>query len=148
MAPMGQQLLDEIARLERLIGEWDGINDPQTQWALYLLGVGLDHRRAELRRLRLQPKTITPHPTTGAVSTLCHGDYAPEQPSNLEDLKQVVVDVRTLKVVRHFSIKPMACLPLKGRWLERAGFVTGNRVQVRVQHKRLVITVVEGEPPG
>lgn len=41
--------------------------------------------------------------------------------------------------------KPMACLPLKGRWLERAGFVIGERVRVCVRHKRLVITVVEGE---
>lgn len=148
MTPTEQQLLDEITGLERLIGDWGSSDDPQTQWALYLLGVSLDRRRAELRRLRIQPKTIIPHPTTGAASTLCCKDRAPEQPSNLADSKQAAVDVRTMKVVRYFSVKPMACLPLKGRWLERAGFVTGNQVRVCVQHKRLVITVVEAEPPG
>lgn len=147
MAPTEQQLLDEIAGLERLIGDWEGSDDPQTRWALYLLGVSLDRRRAELRRLRIQPKA-TPPPTMEATSAQRSGDRAAEQSPSLDESKQTTVDVRTLKVVRHFSIKPTACLPLKGRWLERAGFVTGNRVQVRVQHKRLVITVVEAEPPG
>ncbi len=62
-----------------------------------------------------------------------------------KDSEQDVQGVRFLKVVRFFSVRPMACLPLKGRWLEWAGFVIGERVQVCVRHKHLVITVVESE---
>lgn len=62
-----------------------------------------------------------------------------------EDSKQSVCEERSLKVVRSFAAKPMACLPLKGRWLERAGFVTGERVRVSVRHRLLVIVVEEGE---
>ncbi len=55
---------------------------------------------------------------------------------------------RELKVVRHFSNKPVASLPLKGRWLEEAGFKVGTQVNVIVRNGCLVIlapSAIEGE---
>ncbi|MFI0416571.1 MAG: SymE family type I addiction module toxin [Candidatus Thiodiazotropha sp.] len=46
---------------------------------------------------------------------------------------------RKLTVVRHFTQKPVASLPLKGRWLEEAGFKVGSQVNVIVRKGCLVI---------
>ena len=46
---------------------------------------------------------------------------------------------RTLKVVKSFSTKPKAHLPLSGLWLERAGFTIGTEVSVIVKDKCLII---------
>ncbi|MCU7810170.1 MAG: type I toxin-antitoxin system SymE family toxin [Candidatus Thiodiazotropha sp. (ex Notomyrtea botanica)] len=48
-------------------------------------------------------------------------------------------EFRELKVVRHFSHKSVASLPLKGRWLEEAGFKVGSQVNVIVRKGCLVI---------
>ncbi len=48
-------------------------------------------------------------------------------------------DFRKMTVVRHFSGKPTACLSLKGRWLEIAGFQIGTEVKVIVRHGCLVV---------
>lgn len=47
--------------------------------------------------------------------------------------------VRNLKVVRAVSVKHMPYLPLKGRWLERAGFSVGMRVDVLVKEQCLIV---------
>lgn len=54
---------------------------------------------------------------------------------------------RSLKVVQHFSNKPVAHLPLKGVWLEEAGFKIGTRVNVVVRKGCLVILPAEA-PEG
>ena len=46
---------------------------------------------------------------------------------------------RILKVVKSFSKRPKAHLPLSGRWLERAGFTVGTKVKVIVRDKCLII---------
>ena len=46
---------------------------------------------------------------------------------------------RNLKIVRSFCTKPKSMLPLSGRWLERAGFRMGMRVDVIVRDQCLVI---------
>lgn len=46
---------------------------------------------------------------------------------------------RTLTVVRSLSQKPKALLPLSGRWLEKAGFTIGTKVNVIVREECLVI---------
>lgn len=46
---------------------------------------------------------------------------------------------RNLKVVKSFSHKPKAALPLSGKWLEQAGFKIGTQVEVTVQEECLVI---------
>lgn len=46
---------------------------------------------------------------------------------------------RNLKVVRAVSAKHMPYLPLKGRWLERAGFSVGMRVDVLVNEQCLIV---------
>jgi hypothetical protein len=51
---------------------------------------------------------------------------------------------RSLKIVRSFSAKHLPHLPLKGRWLERAGFTVGMRVEVLVKDQCLI--VVPSEP--
>lgn len=40
----------EIAELEELIAKWDGSDDPETQWAIYLLNRCLENRKEELKR--------------------------------------------------------------------------------------------------
>jgi hypothetical protein len=50
---------------------------------------------------------------------------------------------RNLKVVRGFSTKPKPSLPLAGRWLEKAGFKIGMRVDVQVRPQCLIITPAE-----
>lgn len=49
---------------------------------------------------------------------------------------------RELKIVKSFSSNPTALLPLKGRWLEQAGFNIGMRVQVIVREQCLVVLPV------
>lgn len=56
-----------------------------------------------------------------------------------------VANNRILRVVRFFEVKTKPYLPLKGIWLERAGFVIGTRVLVRVDLKRLIITTLDVE---
>ena len=46
---------------------------------------------------------------------------------------------RNLKVVRAFSAQIKPHLPLVGRWLEKAGFKIGMRVDVEVKSQCLVI---------
>ena len=46
---------------------------------------------------------------------------------------------RNLKVVRAFSAQMKPHLPLVGRWLEKAGFKIGMRVDVEVRTRCLVI---------
>ncbi len=46
---------------------------------------------------------------------------------------------RTLKVVQSISARHLPYLPLKGRWLERAGFTIGMRVDVLVKAQCLII---------
>jgi len=46
---------------------------------------------------------------------------------------------RSLKIVYSFSTTPKALLPLKGNWLEQAGFSIGMRVDVIVRQQCLVI---------
>ena len=55
------------------------------------------------------------------------------------DLGNMNKKIRELKVVRHFSHKPVASLPLKGKWLEEAGFSVGIQVNVVVRKDCLVI---------
>ncbi len=58
---------------------------------------------------------------------------------------------RELKVVRHFSNKPVVSLPFKGRWLEEAGFKVGIQVNVIVRNGCLVIlapSAIEGKMSG
>ncbi|MBL1277856.1 MAG: SymE family type I addiction module toxin [Ectothiorhodospiraceae bacterium] len=53
---------------------------------------------------------------------------------------------RYLKVVRSFGDYSKASLPLTGRWLEKAGFVIGSRVEVVVRKGCLMIVpLVEEE---
>ena len=52
---------------------------------------------------------------------------------------------RNLKVVRAFSARTRPHLPLLGRWLEKAGFEIGMRVDVEVRPRCLVIT--PAKPP-
>lgn len=56
------------------------------------------------------------------------------------DPRQTNKNTRYLKVVRSFSARSRPHLPLTGLWLEQAGFTTGMRVQVIVEHGSLVIT--------
>jgi len=51
---------------------------------------------------------------------------------------------RKLKVVRVFDTNIRPCLPLKGLWLEQAGFAIGARVCVKVEWRRLTITWLDG----
>ncbi len=46
------------------------------------------------------------------------------------------------------SPKPMPYLRLLGRWLEAAGFPVGSEVRVQVAPQRLILEVIEDEPPG
>ena len=48
-------------------------------------------------------------------------------------------NTRQLKVLRSFSKKPKAALPLSGKWLEQAGFKVGTYVEVIVREECLVI---------
>ncbi|MGH8259022.1 MAG: SymE family type I addiction module toxin [Steroidobacteraceae bacterium] len=41
---------------------------------------------------------------------------------------------------------PRPSLPLRGYWLERAGFAVGAHVRVQVSRRRLVIEVIEPDP--
>jgi len=50
---------------------------------------------------------------------------------------------RKLKIVRQFSSTPKASLPLAGRWLEKAGFHIGLRVEVIVRENCLLIVPLE-----
>ncbi|MEW8329680.1 MAG: SymE family type I addiction module toxin [Candidatus Thiodiazotropha sp.] len=52
---------------------------------------------------------------------------------------------RNLKIVQSFCTKPKALLPLSGRWLERAGFKIGMRVDVIIREECLVILPSESE---
>ena len=52
---------------------------------------------------------------------------------------------RSLKIVRWFSGKQLPHLSLKGRWLERAGFTIGMRVEVLVKDQCLI--VLPSKPP-
>jgi hypothetical protein len=51
---------------------------------------------------------------------------------------------RNLKVVRSFGNKSVPYLPLKGRWLEQAGFAVGMRVDVIVVPDCLIIMPAKG----
>jgi hypothetical protein len=46
---------------------------------------------------------------------------------------------RSLKIGRSNSAKHLPHLPLKGRWLERAGFTVGMRVKVFVMKQCLIV---------
>lgn len=46
---------------------------------------------------------------------------------------------RRLKISRSFSRRPKPFLPLRGDWLESAGFAIGMQVQVIVREQCLVI---------
>jgi hypothetical protein len=50
---------------------------------------------------------------------------------------------RNLKVVRAFSARTIPYIPLLGRWLEKAGFEIGMRVDVEVRPRCLVIRPVK-----
>jgi len=54
-------------------------------------------------------------------------------------MSEIKKNTRHLKVVRSFSHKPKAALPLTGKWLEQAGFKIGTYVEVTVQEECLVI---------
>jgi len=43
---------------------------------------------------------------------------------------------------------PLPYLRLRGRWLERAGFAVGAKIRVRVEPHRLILEVIDEEPPG
>jgi hypothetical protein len=62
--------------------------------------------------------------------------------------KQVNKPVRTLTVsYAHYATQAAhVALPyirLKGKWLERLGFVQGQKIAIEIAEKKLVITVVE-----
>jgi hypothetical protein len=62
-----------------------------------------------------------------------------------------VYPTRHLKIVKSFSSNPTAFLPLKGRWLERAGFNIGMRVQIVVRKQCLIVlpdNTVDSGPGG
>jgi len=42
---------------------------------------------------------------------------------------------------------PLPYLRLRGRWLERAGFAVGAKIRVRVEPHRLILEIIEEEPP-
>ena len=44
-------LLDDIAEIELLIRDWSSDDDPETQWAIFLLKRSLEKRRQALREL-------------------------------------------------------------------------------------------------
>lgn len=52
---------------------------------------------------------------------------------------------RQLTVVRSFSNQPKAYLPLSGRWLEKAGFPIGTKVNVIVRDQCLVVVAKSTE---
>ena len=46
---------------------------------------------------------------------------------------------RKLKVVQHLDDRPVASLPLKGQWLEEAGFRIGREANIIVGQDCLII---------
>ena len=42
---------------------------------------------------------------------------------------------------------PLPYLRLRGRWLEQAGFAVGAQIRVRVEPHRLILEVIDEEPP-
>jgi Toxin SymE, type I toxin-antitoxin system len=46
---------------------------------------------------------------------------------------------RNLKIVQSFSATHLPYLPLQWRWLERAGFTVGMRVDVLVKDQCLIV---------
>lgn len=46
-----QQLVEEIEEISNLIENWHSTQDPDTQWAIYILEYCLERSKRELQRL-------------------------------------------------------------------------------------------------
>ncbi|MEC5145776.1 Toxin SymE, type I toxin-antitoxin system [Chitinophaga sp. 180180018-2] len=55
-------------------------------------------------------------------------------------LKTRFITVKQLHQGRTYESKSVSCIQLAGVWLQEAGFIVGDRVNVHVRRNRLVIT--------